>query len=164
MTPVTVRFDRVFDIVHGRHRRKEVTFFGFESAGTKRYGVPAPGKLDIRSPALVTAILRKPNNWQTLAGWFNHTTGEVVVESSDYENFSVVWCCIALFFVWPLYGAYPVWAALAFLGIVAWASWAVASMRTLRRIRSRLEAMRDDAATAAENLIAPATSDPSGKR
>jgi hypothetical protein len=80
---VKVRFDRVFDVKrHGASRyTPAVTHFSFESSGKAYYGISAPGFPTVDPGMTVTAMLRKQGNWQTLAGWNNHSNGEVVVPS-----------------------------------------------------------------------------------
>ncbi|WP_139220061.1 hypothetical protein [Collimonas sp. OK412] len=101
MPLTTVRFDRVFDIVVSTKDRKPVTFFSFESNGARQFAVPAPGKPDLRTGAVVTAYLGDEGNWQTLLGWKDHATGELIIESAVPEIFVVIVSIfLALLFVW----------------------------------------------------------------
>ena len=77
----TVTLDRVFD-VQRRNASKYApkrTDFSFESAGTRHFAVQVPGWPGLAQGDRLTAVLQEPGNWQTLAGWKNHTTGELVL-------------------------------------------------------------------------------------
>ena len=82
MISVTTTFDRVFDIAPGEARgKKHGTLFSFEHAGAIEYGVAIAGKPRLRPGMTVTALLRRPGDWQTLAGWVDHETGEIAGDS-----------------------------------------------------------------------------------
>jgi hypothetical protein len=86
MEQVTIRFDRVFDL----HRIKSTrhiprhTLFSFQAAGKCTYSISVPGWPEIKADLTVTALLRKPGNWQTLVGWVNHASGEIAEERAPY--------------------------------------------------------------------------------
>lgn len=82
---MTVRLDRIFDVVHGLHNGREVTFFGFQYGKKRMFGICAPGLHNLAPCTVLTACLRTMNDWTTLAGWYNHSTGETVVESAYAE-------------------------------------------------------------------------------
>jgi len=142
MQLVTVRFDRVFDVVHGMHNRKEVTFFGFQYGPKRVVGVRAPGRQNLEVNAVITAYLKKEDDWQTLVGWFNHSTGEVVVESAAYEVFFVV-VTVAMSAA-LLKGGFslPVFPSLLLLAMGGWSIWCIRSALFLRRVRRELERMK----------------------
>jgi hypothetical protein len=139
---VTVRFDRVFDVVHGMHNRKEVTFFGFQYGPKRVFGVRAPGRQNIDVNAVITAYLKKEDDWQTLVGWFNHSTGEVVVESAAYEVFFLI--LTGAVSVMLLKGGFspPLLPFLLLLAMFGWSTWCIRSLLLLRRARSELERMK----------------------
>jgi hypothetical protein len=76
---ITVCLDRVFDVSHqsnsGAHG---VTWFSFEFQGQRHFGVRLPGRPVLHDGMIVTAYLERENDWQTLRGWHDHATGEVI--------------------------------------------------------------------------------------
>lgn len=124
-------------------RTKPVTFFGFEHGTLKKYGVPGPGRPTLREGSRVTALLRRPGNWQTLLGWYDHTSDEVVVESAAYEWFSVVWCLVAGAVVFRAREQSPFLVASIMTFLLLWGGWALHSASVLWRARRLLEAQRN---------------------
>lgn len=79
MQRVTVTIDRVFDITTGVSRGKQpCTFFSFQSGQSSEYGVAVPGEPRLVSGMTVSAVLDEDDNWQSLLGWIDHGTGELV--------------------------------------------------------------------------------------
>lgn len=75
----TVTFTRVFDFLDITSGKKAPgTVFSFEMASGRQFGIYVPDKPRIQEGDTITALLRKPDDWQTLAGWINHETGEIV--------------------------------------------------------------------------------------
>lgn len=98
MYPVTVTIDRVFSIARRRvyngpsGHGGPTTEFGFAS-GTKRYyGLTLPGWPAIEAGMTVTAILEKEGDWNSLQGWFNHATGELVSPSRANHVLQLLVC------------------------------------------------------------------------
>ena len=54
--------------------------FGFESASRKEYSVSVSGKPRVESGMTITAYLGQADNWQTLIGWRDHESGEIICE------------------------------------------------------------------------------------
>ena len=138
MPLVNICFDQVFDLVMGMSGRKEVTFFSFTSGTSHQYAVPAPGKPMIQSGMNVTAYLRKESNWQTLVGWKNHATNEIVIESAAYETFWLVILGVLfalLLYVRPTTAVFIICLSALALGGAA----ALTSMLRIRRIESILQ-------------------------
>jgi hypothetical protein len=80
--PVTVTFNRVFDVVRARgYETPAHTLFGFESSERSFHGIKVPGHPRIEAGDTVTALLGRPTNWQTLRGWVNHRTQEIAAPS-----------------------------------------------------------------------------------
>jgi hypothetical protein len=83
MHSVTLRMDRVFDIqadaFSGDTRR---TLFSFESNGKRYFSVLVNGDPQLESGQTITAILKRPDNWQTVMGLRVHETGEVCAPST----------------------------------------------------------------------------------
>ncbi|WP_211471550.1 hypothetical protein [Collimonas humicola] len=137
MSLVTVCFDQVFDLAPGMLKRKEVTFFSFISNTTCQYAVPAPGRPKIQAGMIVTAYLWEDANWQTLVGWRDHSSNEVVIESKAYEMFFLV--CLGLFVALILYaGPSIIYQCICFLGVALSAAWVLTSILRIRRIESIL--------------------------
>jgi hypothetical protein len=92
MQRITVTIDRAFDISTGQMRdRQPCTLFSFQSGSTRQFGVAVPGKPAIRDGMVVSALLREADNWQTLLGWVDHGTGEIVCQSRAQSVFFLVW-------------------------------------------------------------------------
>lgn len=72
--PTTVVFDDVSGVVVARGS----TFFNFASRGEHQYNVQILGWPRIRKGMKVTALLEEPGNWQTLKGWIDHESGQIV--------------------------------------------------------------------------------------
>ncbi|MFM8899730.1 MAG: hypothetical protein ACKOF9_07255 [Burkholderiales bacterium] len=104
MQPITVTFNEVFDVVksRGSDGRLQRTQFGFSTSEFKKYGVSVPGFPRVCKGDTVTVLLREQNNWQTLLGWYNHSTSEFALH--DYRGLFLV----ALIFLF---------AALLFFGL-----------------------------------------------
>ncbi|MCE3605922.1 hypothetical protein LXA47_20270 [Massilia sp. P8910] len=143
MQLVTVRLDRIFDVVHGKHEKKAVTFFGFEYGRKKVFGVIGPGRQHLQAGAVLTACLGKENDWTTLAGWYNHSTGEVVVESAGYGLFSVI--IESAVAAVPLLLGYHGSPSLLLVSLVmaALGYSSFCSLRVLRQVRAQLERVKE---------------------
>lgn len=72
--PTTVVFDEVSGVVVA----KGSTFFNFSSNGVHQYSVQILGKPVLHAGMKVTALLEEPGNWQTIKGWVDHASGEIV--------------------------------------------------------------------------------------
>jgi hypothetical protein len=77
----TITIERVFDVQRRRASRyaPRRTDFSFEANGVKRYAVQVPGWPSLDAGSRLTVVLGSAGNWQSLAGWMNHSTGEVVL-------------------------------------------------------------------------------------
>lgn len=86
MEQVTIAFRRIFDLhrIESSRYIKRHTLFSFEAEGLTKYSVRVPGWPKIEAGTTVTALLRKPGNWQTVIGWVNHESGEVSEERIAY--------------------------------------------------------------------------------
>lgn len=143
MQLVTVRLDCVFDVTHGMHQRKEVTFFGFQYGPKKVFGVCAPGYQSLEAGAVLTAYLERENDWTTLAGWYNHSTGDTVIESANYEVFSIlVTAATAAVFLRNVLQL-PKFLFLILLLMAAWSYWCIRSLLFLRQVRSILDQVKE---------------------
>jgi hypothetical protein len=77
MPLVTVRFDRLFDIVRWSGEGEVSVSFGFEYQGRKHYGITIPVDCELREGMVVTAYLERDGDWQSWRGWRLHATGEI---------------------------------------------------------------------------------------
>lgn len=81
MHTVTLQMTEVFDRVP-TGKWGTSTLFSFKTADKRILGVTVPGHPRIEPGMTITAVLQKPDNWQTLWGWVDHDTGEVVMPTS----------------------------------------------------------------------------------
>ncbi|TGP40320.1 hypothetical protein EN871_29310 [bacterium M00.F.Ca.ET.228.01.1.1] len=136
----TVRLDRVFGIVQTSQNRELVTLFGFESGNRKEYSVAAPGKPRIESGMTITAYLAQTGNWQTLIGWRDHETGEIVFKPAGGSIFVCVWS--VLVFCMTVRGFWDRSMILSTIAsfMVAVFGWSIRSILHLQKARHALEA------------------------
>lgn len=92
MYPATVTIDRVFSVAYRWGNPGPRTEFGFASGNKRYYGLELPGRPAIEAGMQVTAILEKEGDWNSLQGWFNHTTGELVLPSRAGHVFQLLVC------------------------------------------------------------------------
>lgn len=69
---------RVFPLQRANFRGDKSTQFGFATETKRHYCLSVEGWPTIEAGMEITAILEKEGDWQTLQGWINHTTGEIV--------------------------------------------------------------------------------------
>ncbi|MFM0554059.1 hypothetical protein P0D69_24220 [Paraburkholderia sediminicola] len=84
---VTVTFENVGGVVVQRDKSGARTSFNVTVSGKRQYAVQMRGEPRLENGMVVTAVLRDTNNWQTLAGWLNHTTGEICGVDSPVKSF-----------------------------------------------------------------------------
>ncbi len=89
MQLITLRLDRVFDVVSDRTRQGNHTVFSFESDGHRHFSVKLPGHHALRDGMLVTAMLARENDWESLQGWRDHETGEVIFKLASGEMVAI---------------------------------------------------------------------------
>ncbi|RLJ38896.1 hypothetical protein [Acidovorax sp. 106] len=89
MQVITLTLERVFDIQRREATRfiPKHTHFSFESEGRLRYTVQVPGWPSIEAGHTLTALLEKPDNWQTLVGWKNSNTNELAFPDEQHLAF-----------------------------------------------------------------------------
>lgn len=143
MQLATVRFDRLFDIGYQNFPKRRYTFFSFQHGEALHYGVRMPGKLRLKSGMVVTACLLKQDDWRTLAGWYDHSSGKTVTANPAVA----IWTALATIWMTAFWIRHEVpshagaWVMLAFLVLlsIANARWLFA----LFRIRSALKSCAD---------------------
>lgn len=139
MQIVTVTFDRIFDVVPGMRSRKGVTNFGFQSGTLRKVFVPAPGEPSLIVGTTITACLAENDNWQTLKGWVNHSNGDIVIESSNYEWFMIVWCIAVASFALSFISNAPILSKCIIAAVLLMSLSCAYSINLLRQIRKKLE-------------------------
>lgn len=102
--PVTVKLVRVFDVVRVcRGRQSPQTHFSFESNRGVHYGLSIDAYPRLQEGDQISFLLRQPDNWQTIAGWFNHQTQEYA--GADVTGWLVINCIAWTITVFAM--AYP---------------------------------------------------------
>lgn len=86
----TVRIDRVFSVERRSGRQGKYTEFGFASATSRHYSVNVPGWPAIEAGMEISALLARHGDWESLQGWVNHTSGEVVAPGRGLWIFLLV--------------------------------------------------------------------------
>ncbi|MFM0730122.1 hypothetical protein PQQ52_06445 [Paraburkholderia sediminicola] len=87
---ITVTLENIGGIVAEKDkygRRTVRTAFNITVAGKRQYAVQMRGVPRLENGMVVTAVLRDTDNWQTLVGWLNHTTGEICGVDSPEISF-----------------------------------------------------------------------------
>ncbi|WP_174956186.1 MULTISPECIES: hypothetical protein [Burkholderia] len=79
---VTAAIDDVSGAVTTRTRFGTNTVFNATIDGQRQYAVQILGTVRVESGMIVTAVLRAPNDWQTLEGWRDHQSGRIEGVSS----------------------------------------------------------------------------------
>ena len=102
MHAVTVTFERIFDLQ--RHEASKScpkhTTFGFVSGGEPHYAVSVPAWPTFEVGITVTVLLRKEGNWQSLTGWVNHQSGEVITPNYQRSTFYALLSAALALFSW----------------------------------------------------------------
>ncbi len=138
MEQITVRLDRVFDVVHGMHERKEVTFFGFQSGVKRVVGVIAPGKPCLAEGTVITVFLSRVDDWGSIVAWYNHSTNEAVLESAGNEYSSILFAIVMCGVSFKVESPYMPHLIVLLIVILAWAYWCLRSILFLRKIKVKL--------------------------
>lgn len=86
MLVVTLTLDRVFDVQRetGTDGNQPCTTFSFEASGQRHFAINAPGHPVLEAGHCLSFVLGRPGHWQTVQGWRNHSTGEVVLPRAAY--------------------------------------------------------------------------------
>jgi hypothetical protein len=86
---ITVTLDDIAGVVVEKDRSggTVATMFNVTIAGRRQYSVKMDGTPRLESDAVVTAVLRDPDNWQTLVGWLDHSTGQICGVNSPAKSF-----------------------------------------------------------------------------
>ena len=74
----TITIDQVFSVERRSGKQGRYTELGFASDGHKYYSVHLPGWPNIEADVKITAFLERQDDWESLQGWLNHASGEIV--------------------------------------------------------------------------------------
>lgn len=92
-----VTFERIFDVQRKFPiRYSKSTLFSFEDKGRSHYALEAYGWPNLQEGDCVALAMRELGNTQTLVGWKNMTTGELVVPSAKRKFIDAVKCAVLL--------------------------------------------------------------------
>lgn len=136
----TAHFDSVFGVSRTSQNRRLATLFNFTASGHTEYSVAAPGAPRLVPGMTVTALLEEKDNWQTLIGWRDHESGDIVCDRPTEE----ILLCVALPPVIALLAATAAKQPMSFVALVlvsAYLAWAIRRIRILRRARAMLAAL-----------------------
>lgn len=89
---VTVTLENMSGIVAAKDKYGSRTIsltFNVTVAGKRQYAVVMRGEPRLENGTVVTAVLRDTENWQTLVGWLNHTTGEICGVDPPGKSFAL---------------------------------------------------------------------------
>lgn len=112
MPLVTVRLDRVFDVVHTSAQEKAITLLSIETGGRAHYGLELPGKQTFQDGIVVTALLERDGDWGSILAWRDHATGNIVRRSSLWEDAPLfIAACLGMF-------AFVAWQAAPLLSLL----------------------------------------------
>jgi hypothetical protein len=134
---VTVTLENIGGIVIQKDKGGARTAFNVTVAGKRHYSVQMRGEPRLENGMVVTAVLRDKDNWQTLAGWLNHATGEICGVDSPGKSF---WSFMAVFLISALFSLKWLSEALSgkssaggviawILAVVAMNAWSLVSWR-----------------------------------
>lgn len=144
---VTLTFTRIFDVQKKSASRytQQLIEFSFDSNITQQFGVSVPGWPEFEVGDTVTCALKEANNWQTLQGWINHRTNEIVtvnvsglVASTLTATIVSIWCLIVMHdefktIIWP--------AKIIFFSFPIFTLWGIARITQTVRLKNQLKAL-----------------------
>ena len=109
MQVISVTFDQVMHVHRNRANQfnPQHTLFTFISAGVYFPYVKVFGWPNIDVGTTVTAILRKPNDWKSLAGWVNQESLEIAAPNKNARLKTIVFILLLTCFQVFLFRDYP---------------------------------------------------------
>ena len=128
MPIITVRLDRVFDVVQLRYQEDQCTLFSIEYGGRAHYGVTLPGIHEFQDGMVVTAFLERDGDWQSMTAWRNHATGEIVCRSALFDVFPIFLAFFLAVFAFVFWDPVPVISVLLLAGAVGMLRWGIRAM------------------------------------
>lgn len=98
MQQVTVTFDLIFDLRrhNGSLFRPWCTTFSFTTEGVTRRDLSVPGWPALHVGQTVLALLRKDGDWQSLIGWIDLDTGEVIRPRHEHLQRRALWLALGV--------------------------------------------------------------------
>jgi hypothetical protein len=140
----TITFGRVFGIARRTQNYQAVTQFGFESGDMKQYVATVPGRPSIAEGMTVTAYLKSEAKWDRIAGWYNHSNGEIVVESAVQQALMVLLCAASLARFWRWLASHPVVAICLVMLLIWLGALATKQFFFARRIHAELRRVKEN--------------------
>lgn len=137
MPMITVRLDRVFDVVH-ENGKDPHTLFSIEYGGRSHYGVRIPGLHAVRDGMIVSTFLEREGDWQSLLGWRDHSTGEIVCRSALFDFFPIVLAVFLVVFGIVFWDAAPIIAGLLAALAVGMLKWGIGALSRRADITQQL--------------------------
>lgn len=141
---VTVRLDRIFDVVQLRYEGKDVTLFGFQYGLKRVFGVSAPGRPILEEGNVLTAYLGEDGDWTTLKGWYNHSKDVTVLDGIGNEVFFIAVTIAVLVGMLTGFDDAPGAAWLLPFIMTMYSCWCIRTIYFLSRIRAKLRQLKDE--------------------
>jgi hypothetical protein len=141
----TIKFGRVFGMTRRTVNFQVVTQFGFESDTTKQHAVTVPGRPSIEDGMTVTAFLKSEGRWNYLAGWYNHSNGEIVVETVAPQALFALASVFSLARFWPWFATHLIATVCAVMVLLGLCALLVRRFIFARHVRAELRRVRDGA-------------------
>ncbi|MBV8656388.1 MAG: hypothetical protein JO142_01045 [Burkholderiales bacterium] len=153
MQTVSLILREVTDLAHRRTRNgARYTAFRFSADGIASQAVRVDGHVIVAPGASLTMVLTRDRDWQSLAGWYDRSTGQCVTPNDGYGSLAIALLigllalvCVLGYFVvppdMPLHASSS--AALFGAGLAGTSVWLV--WRAMQSIRARgaIHALRD---------------------
>ena len=153
MQTVSLTLLSVVDVAHRRTRNgARFTTFRFSTDSIELQVARVDGHVIVAPGASLTMVLTRDGDWQSLAGWYDHNSGQCVIPNDSYGSLVIALligllalvCVLGYFAVppgMPLHASYS--AALfgaGLAGVSAWLGW-----RAIQCIHARglIHALRD---------------------
>ncbi|MES2206517.1 MAG: hypothetical protein V4525_06925 [Pseudomonadota bacterium] len=110
METITIQLKRIFDVDRGYYGRSaaKCTTFGFEHDNGRIFSVVVYGWPNLPEGEKLTALLDNKDDWTTLAGWVNNSTGEILIAKAP-ASFFTVYVTILIFFIWICFLLNHIW-------------------------------------------------------
>jgi hypothetical protein len=144
---ITVTLENITRITDVKDRygfQTAARMFNATVAGKRQYAVTIQGNPRLDDGMVVTAVLRDPDNWQTLIAWFSHSTAQVCGVEEPLQQFVLLLFAIVFGATFVLKATKPdtstAYGTVLILVAAAFNAWAlsawVKSFRVHRLLRS----------------------------
>ncbi|WP_144111980.1 hypothetical protein [Paraburkholderia sp. BCC1886] len=140
---ITVTLENISGIVATKSAHGYTTLgltFNVTVAGKRHYAVQIRGAPRLDNGMVVTAVLRDPENWQTLVGWLNHASGQICGVKEPVERLALCGFTMLIGVAFSVKAMRPdtstAQAVVLFLTVLAINAWSLLSwLRTVRVYR-----------------------------